>query len=91
MKLKKTAQVSSPSAKRPAGPDWRKVAKERLRKLTELEQQCEHLRKSLAEELFRALTEQMNTHCIERRAYETKLRAISEFVAERVRPKLYGR
>lgn len=79
------------SLERFVGPDWRKVAKERLDKLNTLEQQCGRLKNSLAEELERELSIQLHAHCLPRNIYESKLRGIAEFVAERVRPKLYGR
>jgi hypothetical protein len=73
------------------GPDWRKVAHNRLEKLTMLERQCARLRDTLSVEMERELSIQLHAHCVPRSAYETKLKAIAEFVAERVRPKLYGR
>jgi hypothetical protein len=72
-------------------PDWKKVARYRLEKLNNLERQCTALRDTIATELERELKIQMHAHCLPRHAYEDRLKNIAEFVAERVRPKLYGR
>ena len=72
-------------------PDWRKVAKKRLDKIRSLERQCAKLHDSLAAELEWELSTQLHAHCLPRSAYENKLTSIAAFVAERVRPKLYGR
>lgn len=70
-------------------PDWPKVARERLEKLDQLERQCLQLRDSIAAELARELTVQFHAYCLP--GGGAKLKAIAEFVAERVRPKLFGR
>lgn len=86
----KTRKMKSRRSARHAGPDWQKVARERLKKLIMLERQCARLRGVLAMELERELSVQLHAHCVARSAYETKLKAIAEFVAERVSPKLAG-
>jgi hypothetical protein len=70
------------------GPDWRKVAKERLDKLNILERQCVVLRDSLATTLELELNTQLNIRCVPMGAYENKLKSIAKVVAERVCPKL---
>ena len=94
MKTKNATERKSGAAVRSSdcvGPDWQRIATERLAKLKELEHRCVLLRDNIQDELQRELSMQLHARCIPRNAYEDKLDDIANFVAERLRPKLYGR
>lgn len=84
-------KCNTDSLEYPIELSWRKIAQKRLDKLNNLKRQCARLRDDLAIELARELSIQLHAHYFPRNAYKSRLKAIAESVAERVRLKLYER
>ena len=71
--------------------DWKQVAAERLRKIHSLEYQAQTLKEHLADELERELSNVHHAMCLSFPGGREKLADMASYIAERLRPKLYGR